>query len=84
MLHRPTKFWLFQKMSHATDVLCVLLNCFYLTICTPKEKKMDAICFVFLRCLYKYAILQNNQNCYSLVFFNAFYSQFAVLQVQNL
>lgn len=42
---------------------------FYLTICTPKENKMDAICFVFFRYLYHYAILQNDQNCYSLVFF---------------
>lgn len=86
MLHRPTKFRLFQKMLHVTDVLCVLLNCFYLTICTPKENKMDAICFVLF-----FLDIYISMPFYKIIkivihlgfFFNAFYSQFTVLQVQN-
>lgn len=64
MLHRPTKFRLFQKMSHARDVLCVLLNCFtLLSVHAKRIRWMQFVWGFFFRFLYKYAILQNNQNC---------------------
>lgn len=57
---------------------------FYLTICTPKENKMDAICFVFLDIYISMPFYKIIKIVIHLFFFNAFYSQFAVLQVQNL
>lgn len=47
MLHRPTKFRLFQKMSHARDVLCVLLNCFTLLSVHPKRIRWMQFVLVF-------------------------------------
>lgn len=52
MLHRPTKFRLFQKMLHATDVLCVLLNCFTLLSVHPKRIRWMQFVFGFFLDIY--------------------------------
>lgn len=70
MLHRPTKFRLFKKMSHARDVLCVLLNCFTLLSVHPKRIRwMQFVLFFFQIFIQICHFTKKNQNCSFTCFF---------------